>query len=400
MELNITKSKGQRIKEILFEGLNSVYILIFTIICIVGISILSTSFKIGVLHIYIGGIYFVIVSNRVIKVLLLKSKDIRVELRSINYGLEITTYEGTIIIPYKYLIRLEDKRNSTKVVISKKCRLKSLYLPKKNIEGENTVEFIRSLQERIFSSKTNKVISDDAKVNEDKNYILSIKSSIFRDLMRQISVDYRKFKTIILIFANLFFGLILINSENGKTGGFILLSLAILVILKPVINFVESIYNGQAITHIFYKDNKLEIINNSTYCLDIGSLRIGRDNKNQIVIRSIKNSKFVFGIYISEVINGDIDRLFEIIEYEKTVINKSIIGVIAIICSGISVISVPLALFIGHYAVLTCVVAWVVSVIFSLINLFKRGVYKKFALISIFVNLIIGVFFIYIVTQI
>ncbi|GAA0182471.1 hypothetical protein SH2C18_48450 [Clostridium sediminicola] len=399
MELIISKSKGQRTREMLIEGSNAIFFLIFTIILIIGMSIVSSSFKIGILLIYTGGIYFVVLFNRIIKVVLLK-EEIRVVLKLINYGLEIITYDGAVIIPYKYLIKVQEKRDSTKVVVSKKCRLKSLYLPKKYIVEGNITEFIQNLQEKILSSKTNRVISNDVKIIEDKNYILSIKSSVIKDLLRQMSIDYRNFKTIILIFVNLFFGLILINSENGKTGGYILLSLAILVILKPVINLLESIYKGQATTHLFYKDNKLEIINNNTYCLDVDILRISKDNKNQTIIRSLKNSKFIFGMYDSEVINGSTERLFEIIEYEKIILNKSVLGTIAIISSGISVVAILLVLIIGQYAVFICLGSWIISVICSLMNLFKKGIYKKFALISCFINLIIGMFFIYILTQI
>lgn len=390
MELAITKSKGQLIKDIIFTPISLLSFFIFSIAFIFGLSLVSQDFKFGILLMYIGMIYIVILFIKILKILRIREKKITWTLRLNNYGLEIIRAYGSIVIPYKGFKKFLEQRNSTKIVISKKFRFKSLYIPKDGIDRERRTKFIEAFKEKVFTP-----CIEEAAL-EDKKYIVSFRSSLWKDLERQIAKDYRQVGTIVLILTNLFLGILLIGSEKGYIGGIILLGLALIVILKPVINLVEAMNSGKAITHISLKNNKLEIKNNGIFKIDTSNLRIHRDKKGQTIIRNIRDSKLVFGIYNKEVINGSIDKLFKVIEEESITLDKSILGSISIIFTGIAIISIPASLFFQELAVFICLIAWGISLILALINLFKKNAYKKFALISLSMDLILGIFFGYI----
>lgn len=387
MEFTLRRTKKLMIKDIFNNLLNLILLIISIIIISIGINFcINDNIKpVGVALIIIGGLYLLVLIYKSLKILLF-FKDMTTIFRLEHDRLVIDNGDNSVTIAYKHIIRTSDTRIGTILILDKKEHYIDFLIPKDGFEHSRD----------ILISKLNIICSDlyedDNQLEEvlkedDGNVILSFMPNELRDFKRQMYYEYSKVRRMLPFVANLFFGLTLLNGKTVPVGSFLIL-LSLILISNPIIKFIKLHKNRKKDEiQIINAENKIKIINKGCiYGIKKANLRIFRSGDDQVVIKNITNNHFIFEIHRDECIDGDINDLFHYMILGNQSLRRTSLGFISLCLSIVAVIFIPLILKIKMVSLIMSLGGLAGAIILAIINLFKKGVYKKYAVLSLSID--------------
>lgn len=411
MKIILEKKKGEVIKEnILFNFLEWKFY-IFAAALIFGIWCMISGKEYGIAFFAPGFVYLVLRLHRIISIAKNVKGKLRLEYILHNNKFQLKDESSAIDIEYDNIVKIKENKIFYILFVKKSNNnpLRYIQIYKNGIVEGNLQNFITELKNKI--KVKNQVVNDlnndsNTEINKSKKEkeILVFKSSWKHDLRRRQAQYYSRFSTIALVIASALLGIILLNSENSTYAGILLLSMTVLIILSPFIEILQKRSGAVVTIRQEEKDSLIFSIHKTDYSMKIDKLRITKNKNGEVILGSIENRNITFGIMQSEIINGDIDKLFEIIKPGYTLENSPL-GLISFLMAATAIIQVPLILFwqkIGmeKFIVPIIVILILISLVISIINLCKKGVRKRFAKMAMIIDILMISFFMVIVLNI
>lgn len=391
MEYNCRKTKGEIIRRNL-KLLMDYKTLIAVIFLVIGYLIRPLKFTF-----LLGISYFLLYLIFIIKSLLSKQKIISLNFTIGEDELIVKVKSQQLIFPFKDIKEMKENSHGLIIKMNRKSEaaLRTFEIPY-DLEDKH-MGFIKELKYKHESYNPK-----DKAEESFENAIVAFKLSPKKEVIRYIKYSKRIYFNILLSGVCLFISIMLMDSK--PLGSVTLIFLAIMSWIGYYIDYRMKSLRNPLIYSIEKLDNETFEIKGSIFksIVNIKDIRLLNINDKEYIIKveGITNESYAFTE--KEIIAGDIENLVEIIGESYIKLKSEKLPILSMISVIISILWVPMILTpLGtKISLYLHFIFFIISLVLAIIGLTKKNIIKRFIYVTLFLDLLLLIFYIHIIMEI